>query len=146
MAQRRSPEASKLDRGTRLILAHAVVERTRDFTDEAFNDVFEALDEIERRRGLVPKLTAAEEAAVAAAEQRLARGERLPELELRGRVEDLLPESFESILTRLAARPETEQDSVFDMISLLIDIDRPRPRPSPEQIASLRRFTRRDDE
>jgi hypothetical protein len=135
-----------MDRNTRLILAHAVVERTRDFTDEAFDDLFETMGEIERRRGLIPKLTAKEEAAVAAAEQRLARGEHLPGLELRGPAEDLLPESFESILKRLAALPEAEQDSVFDMISLLIDIDAPQPRLSPEQIANLRYAAREDDE
>jgi len=146
MAQRGSPKASDLDRGTRLILAHDVVERTRDYSDDAFDDLFRAMDEIERQHKLVPKLTKLEEAAVAAAEQKLARGERLPALEWRGPVEGLLPESFESILTRLAALPETEQDSIFDMISLLIDIDRPRPRLSPEQIAHRRHAARQDDE
>jgi hypothetical protein len=146
MAKRRSPKSSDPDRSTRLVLAHAVVERTRDYTDDAFDDLFGAMDEIEHRRKLMPNLTAAEEAAVAVAEQKLARGERLPALELRGPVEDFLPESFQSILTRLAALPESEQDSIFDMISLLIDIDKPRPRPSPEQIAHLRHAARQDDE
>jgi predicted transcriptional regulator len=134
-----------MDRRTRLSLAHAIVERTRDYTNDAFNDLFRAMDDIERLRGLIPKLTEAEEAAVAAAEERLARGEHLPELELRGPIEDLLPEPHESILARLAALPEDEQDAVFDMIALLIDIDQPRLSLSPEQIAGLRRTLREQE-
>jgi hypothetical protein len=68
------------------------------------------------------------------ADEKLARGERLPELELRGPVEDFLPEPHESILARLAALPEDEQDFVFGMISPLIDIDEPRLRLSPEKV------------
>ena len=94
---------SELDRNTRLILAHAVVERLRDYSEEAFDDLFAAMDKIERRRKQAPKLSA-----------------------LGSRVEDLLPESTESMFARLAELPEDEQDSIFDMISLLIDIDGPR--------------------
>jgi hypothetical protein len=131
-----------MDRSTRRFLAHAIVERTRDYTDDALNDLFRAMDDIEQGHGLIPKLTEAEEAAVAVAEEKLARGQHLPELELRGPVEDFLPEPNESILARLAALPEDEQDSIFDMISLLIDIDAPALRLSPEQIADLRRSLR----
>jgi hypothetical protein len=137
---------SNMDRSARLSLAHAIVERTRDYTNDAFNDLFRAMDDIERLRGLIPTLTDAQEAAVAAAEEKLARGEHLPELELRGPVEDFLPEPHESILARLAALPETEQDAVFDMIALLIDIDEPRLRLSPEQIADLRRALREHEQ
>jgi len=135
-----------LDRSTRLILAHAVVERIRDYAEEAFDDLFAAMDRIERRRRPAPKLTEAEAAAVAAAEQRLARGERLPAPELRVPIENLLPESTESMFARLAELPEDEQESIFDMVSLLIDIDAPRPRLSPEQIAERRRSVPEEDE
>ena len=135
-----------MDRSTRLILAHAVVERIRDYAEEAFDDLFAAMDRIERRRRPAPKLTEAEAAAVAAAEQRLARGERLPAPELRVPIENLLPESTESMFARLAELPEDEQESIFDMVSLLIDIDAPRPRPSPEQIAERRRSVPEEDE
>jgi hypothetical protein len=131
-----------MDRNTRLSLAYAIVERTRDYTNDALNDLFGTMDDIECTRGLIPTLTEAEEAAVAVAEEKLARGERLPEFELRGPVEDFLPESRESILARLGALPEDEQDSVFDMISLLVDIDQPKLRLAPEQIADLRRRVR----
>ena len=131
-----------MDRRTRLSLAHAIVERMRDYTNDALNDLFRAMDDIEHTRGLIPKLTDAEEAAVAAAEEKLARGEHLPELELRGPIEDFLPEPNESIIARLASLPEDERDAVFDMIALLIDIDEPRLRLSPEQIADLRRSLR----
>jgi hypothetical protein len=135
-----------MDRNTRLFLAHAIVERTRDYTNDALNDLFRAMDDIERARGLIPQLTEAEEAAVAVAEEKLARGERLPELELRGSVEDFLPEPNESILARLTALPKDERDSVLDMISLLIEIDAPAARPSPEQTADLRRSLREHEE
>jgi hypothetical protein len=135
-----------MDRSTRLFLAHAIIERTRDYTDDALNDLFRAMDDIEQARGLIPQLTEAEEAAVAVAEDKLARGEHLPELELRGPVEDFLPEPKESILARLAALPDDEQDSIFDMISLLIDIDAPAARLSPEQIADLRHRLREHEE
>jgi hypothetical protein len=118
---------SGLDRSSRLILAHDVVERTRNFTDDAFDDLYAAMEKIERRHRLVPQLGATEPAR-------------------RGGIDNLLPESFESILTRLAALPESEQDAIFDMIVLLIDIDAPPPRQSPEQIASLRRSRQQDDE
>jgi hypothetical protein len=121
-----------VDRSTRLSLAHAIVERTRHYTNDALNDLVRA---IEHRRGLIPKLTEGEEAAIAAVEERLTRGERLPELESRGPVEDFLPEPTESILARLAALPEKEQDFIFDVISPLIDINGPRLGLSPEQIA-----------
>jgi hypothetical protein len=78
---------------------------------------------------------------VAVVEEKLARGEHLPELKLRGPVENFLPEPNEFVLARLAALPEDEQDSVFDMISLLIDIDVPAVRASRE-IADLRRSLR----
>ena len=135
-----------MDRNARLSLAHAIVERTRDYSNEALNDLFRAMDDIERTRELIPKLTEAEEAAVAVADEKLARSERLPELELRGPVEDFLPEPNGSVLARLAALPEDEQDFVFGMISLLIDIDEPRPRLSPEQIADLRRTLREHEQ
>ena len=98
---------SELDRNTRLILAHAVVERLRDYSEEAFDDLFAAMDKIERRSKQAPKPPAL--------------GARVP-------IEDLLPESTESMFARLAELPEDEQDSIFDMISLLIDINGPRPR------------------
>jgi hypothetical protein len=135
-----------MDRSTRLFLAHAIVQPTRDYADDALNDLFRAMDDIGQARGLIPQLTEAEAAAVAVAEKKLARSEHLPELELRGPVEDFLPEPNESILARLAALPEDEQDSIFDMISLLIDIDAPALRLSPEQIAGLRRRLREHEE
>jgi hypothetical protein len=107
-----------MDRSTRLFLAHAIVERTRDYADDALNDLFPAMDDIGQARGLIPQLTEAE-AAVAVAEKKLARGEHLP---------------------------EDEQDSIFDMILLLIDIDAPALRLSPEQIAGLRRRLREHEE
>jgi hypothetical protein len=127
-----------MDRNPRRFLAHAIVDRTRDHTDDALNDLFRAMDDIEQARRLIPQVTEAEEAAVAVAEERLARGEHLPELELREPVEGFLPKPNESILARLAALPEKEQDSAFDMISLLIDIDAPALRLSPAQIRERR--------
>ena len=88
---------------------HTVVERTRDYPSEAFNDLFAAMDGIEQRHGLIPALTEAEEAAVAAAEEKLARGEPLAERKLSGPIEDFLPESHESVLARLSQLPETER-------------------------------------
>src|SRR3979490_914782 len=124
-----------MDRATRLFLATAVVERTRDYTEDAFNGLFEAMDGVERRRSLIPKLTPEEEAEVAIAAEKLARGERLPELEMRGPLKDFLPEPDDAILARLRALPQIEQDRIFTMIVLLINIDRPPLRPSPAQIA-----------
>ena len=92
-----------MDRSARLSVALAIVERTRDYSNDALNDLFRAMDDIERTRELIPKLTEAEEAAVAVADEKLARGERLPELELRGPIEDFLPES-ERIDTRAPRR------------------------------------------
>jgi hypothetical protein len=63
---------ASMDRNIRLFLAHAIVERTRDYTDDALNDLFRAVDDIEQARGLIPLLTEAEEAAVAVAEEKLA--------------------------------------------------------------------------
>jgi len=93
---------SELDRNTRLILVHEIVERLRDYGEEAFDDLFAAMDKIEGRRKKKPAA--------------------------RGSIEDLLPESAESMSARLAELPEDEQDAIFDVISLLIDIDGPRPR------------------
>lgn len=56
---------------------------------------------------LIAKLTEEENAAVAAAEDKLDRGEKLAGLELAGPIEDFLPESETSILTRLTALPRT---------------------------------------
>jgi hypothetical protein len=92
-----------MDRGISLSLAHAIVERTRDYTDDALNDLLRAMDDIEQARGLIPQLIESEEAAVAVAEEKLARGERLPEFELRGPVEDFLPEPNSSVLAHRAA-------------------------------------------
>jgi len=131
-----------MDRSTRLYVAQAIVERSRDYTKEAFNDLFEAMDAIERRHELIPKLTADEEAQVAAAEEKLARGETLPELDLRGPIEDFLLESETSILNRLRALPQEEQDHILSMVARLIEIDAPPLRLSLEQIADLRRSLR----
>src|SRR6266849_4687774 len=135
-----------MDRVTRLFIANGLIERTRDYTKGALDDLFEAMDKIERRRGLVPKLTEEEEAAVAEAGARLARGEKLPELERRGRIEDFLPESDDAILARLRGLPPDEQTSIFDAIAQLIDIDAPPLKLSPAQIADLRRSLRAREE
>jgi hypothetical protein len=129
---------ARMDRPTRLYLAQAIVERTRDYTKEAFNDLFEAMDAIERRHELIPKLTADEEAQVAVAEEKLARGEKLPDLEYRASPEDYLLESEASTLGRVRALPQEEQDHILSMVRLLSEIDAPRLRLSPEQIADLR--------
>jgi hypothetical protein len=92
---------SDLDRNTRLILLHEFVERLRDYSEEAFDDLFAAMDKIEGRR------------------KRPARTSRVA-------IEDLLPEAPEAMFARLAELPEDEQDAIFDMISLLIDLDGPR--------------------
>jgi hypothetical protein len=92
---------SDLDRNTRLILVHEVVERLRDYSEETFDDLFAAMDKIEGRR------------------KRPAGASRVP-------IEDLLPESPDAMFARLAELPEDEQDAIFDIISLLIDIDGPR--------------------
>lgn len=91
---------SDLDRNTRLILVHEIVERLRDYSEEAFDDLFAAMDKIEGRRK-----------------------QKLPARASRVRIEDLLPESAESIFSRLAELPEDEQDAIFDVMSLLIDVD-----------------------
>jgi hypothetical protein len=90
---------SELDRNTRLILVHEVVERLRDYGEEAFDDLFAAMDKIERRGKHAAK---------------------------RPSFEDSLPESAEAMFARLAELPEDEQDAIFDIMSLLIDIDGPR--------------------
>jgi hypothetical protein len=128
-----------MDRADRLYLAQAIVERSRDYTKEALNDFFEAMDAIERRHELIPTLTADEEAQVAAAEEKLARGEKLPDLEYRASPEEYLLESETSILGRLRALPQEEQDHILSMVRLLIEIDAPPLRLSPQQIADLRR-------
>jgi hypothetical protein len=135
-----------MDRATRLYLAQAIVERCRVYTKDAFNDLFEAMDGIEHRRGLIPKLSTEEEAAVAVAEEKLAHGEKLPDLELRGPIEDFLPESEESILRRLRAFPQEEQDYILSMVATLIEIEAPPLRLSPQQIADLRRRLRETEE
>jgi hypothetical protein len=88
---------SELDRNTRLILIHEVVERLRHYGEEAFDDLFAAMDKLEGRRKHKPMHASA--------------------------LEDLLPESAQSMFARLAELPEDEQDAIFDVISLLIDID-----------------------
>lgn len=128
---------ARMDRPTRHYLADAIVERSRDYTKEALNDLFEAMDGIERRHELIPKLTADEEAQVAAAEQKLARGEKLPDLEHRASPEDYLLESEESTLARLHVLPQEEQEHILSMVRLLIEIDVPPVRLSPEQIADF---------
>ena len=64
-------------------VAHAILDRTRDYNKQALNELFSAMDRIEREHGLIAELTDADEAAIAAAEAKLARGERLPELALK---------------------------------------------------------------
>jgi hypothetical protein len=128
-----------MDRSTRLFIAETILERTRDYTQGALNDLFRAMGEIEQKHDLDGKLTDAEEVEVAAAEAKLARGEQLPDLELKGPIEDFLPEPSEAILTRLAGLPETERDQIAGMIAQLIDIDAPRLKLSPAQVADLRR-------
>ena len=136
---------ARMDRATRLFLAQAIVERSRDYTKEAFNDLFEAMDTIERRHELIPKLTAEEEAEVAAAGEKLARGETLADLEIRGPLQDFLPENEEKLLFRLRALPQEDQEYILSMIALMIEIDAPPLRLSPEQIADLRRSLREID-
>jgi hypothetical protein len=63
-------------------LAHAIVERTRDYTVDALDDLVRAMDDIEQTRGLISLLTEADEPAAAAAEEKLARRKHLPGLEL----------------------------------------------------------------
>lgn len=120
------------------MVAHAVVERTRDYSRDALNDLFETMDEIERKHDLVPKLSEAEEVAVAAAQSRLERGEKLAELKLSGPIEDFLPEPEASVFARLKALSEEDRDAILGMISLLIDIDEPRAKLSPAQVAEIR--------
>jgi hypothetical protein len=93
---------SELDRNTRLILVHEVVERLRDYGEDAFDELFAAMDKIEGRH-----------------KQKPVRTSRVP-------IDDILPESAQSMFARLAELPEDEQDAIFDIISLLIDIDAPR--------------------
>ena len=131
-----------MDRATKLFIAGAITERTRDYTKDALNELLRAMDGIEHQHGLVETLTDAEEAAVSEAEVRLARGEQLPELELNGPIEDFLPEPFTSILERLHALPMTEQDAIYGMIALLIDIGAKRLRLSPAQVAEIRLRTK----
>ena len=128
-----------MDRATRLFLAEAILDRTRDYTQDALNELFRAMEEIARKHDLIPKLTDAEEAEVAAAETKLARGEALPELELKGPIEDFLPEPANKILARLATLPEPERDQIIGVIALVIDIDAPRQKLSAAQVADLRR-------
>jgi hypothetical protein len=128
-----------MDRATRLFLAEAIVDRTRDYTQDALNELFRAMEEIERKHDLIPKLTDAEEAEVAAAETKLARGEALPELALKGPIEDFLPEPADKILARLAALPEAERDQIVGAIALLMEIDAPRQKLSAAHVADLRR-------
>jgi hypothetical protein len=128
-----------MDRHARLLIARAIVERTRDYDQDALDDLFRSMGEIEERHGLILKLTDEEEAAVAAASERLARREKLAALEPSGPVEDFLPETDEAILARLAKLSEQEQDAIFAMVALLIDITVPVPRLSATQVADLRR-------
>lgn len=123
------------------MIAHVVVERTRDYTSDALKELFHAMDGIERKYDLIVKLTEEEKAAVAA-EDKLDRGEKLAELELAGPIEDFLPESETSILARLTALPENDRDAIFGMISLLIDIDKLPAELSPTQVAEVRRRAR----
>jgi hypothetical protein len=74
---------------------------------------------------------------VAVAEAKLARGEHLPELRLKGPIEDFLPEPGDKILARLAALPEAERDQIIGLIALLIDLDAPRLKLSAAQIRTL---------
>ena len=132
-----------MDRATRLMIAHTLVDRTRDYTRDALNDLFEAMGKVERKHDLIPKLSEEEEAAVTAAEKRLERGEELEALKLSGTVEDFLLEREASILERLSAQREEDRDAIFGMISLLIDIERPRAKLSPEEVADIRHRLKR---
>ena len=134
-----------MNRTDRLYVAQAIVDRTRDYPEPALNDLFDALDAIERRHELIPKLTAEEQAQVAAAEEKLARGEKLPDLEYRGAPEDYVLESEASTLDRVHALPQEEQEHILSMVRMLIEIDAPPPQLSPEQIAELRRSFREDE-
>lgn len=127
-----------MDRPTRLMIAHAVVERIRAYPRDALNDLFEAMGEIEHRNDLVPKFTEEEEAEVAAAQRRLERGEKLRKLELSGPIEDFLPEPHASVLVRLNALSEEDRDAILGTISLLIDMDGPRVKLSPAHVAEIR--------
>ena len=133
-----------MDRSTRLFLAEAILERTRDYPRDALNDLFGALDKIEVEHNLVTGLTPEEEDAVAAAEAKLARGKHLPELE--APAQNDLEASKEDILNRLAVLPDTEQYAVYGVIALLLDVDAPRPRMTPAEIADLRRTLREIEE
>jgi hypothetical protein len=132
-----------MDRATRLTIAHTLVDRTRDYTRDALNELFEAMGKIERKHDLIPKLSEEEEATVIAAEKRLERGEELEALKLSGRVEDFLPEPEASILGRLSAQPEEERDAIFGVISLLINIEKARAKLSLEQVADIRHRLKR---
>jgi hypothetical protein len=37
-----------MDRSTRRFLAHAIADRTRDYTDDVLNDLFHTMDDIEQ--------------------------------------------------------------------------------------------------
>lgn len=127
-----------MNRGTQLFIVSTLISRVRRYSDAAVNELLAAMDEIERKHDLNPRLSPAEEAQVAAFAARLERGETLPELELRGPIEDFLPEPQASILARLAALSEDDQDTIFAILAQCVDIDGPELTLSPAQIADGR--------
>lgn len=127
-----------MDREEQLFLVAVLLGRVRRYPKAAFDDLFQALDGIERKHDLLPRLSTTQEAEAARLEAKLERGERLPELELRGPIEDFLPEPQASILARLAELPESQQDVIFDVIRQCVDIDAPELGLSPAEVASVR--------
>lgn len=122
----------------RLFGAKGLIDRARDYPPEALNELFRLMDDIERDYGLIPALTEREEEVVAAFEERLSRGEELPELQLSDPIEDHFLETNDAVLAKLSLLPKTEQDAICDILAILIDIDAPCLSLSPAQIAFLR--------
>ena len=127
-----------MDRTTQLWVLSGLVERVRLYPEATLNELFEVLGAIERRNDLIPRLSESEEAEAARVEAVLERGQRVPELEPTGPVEEYLPEADSSILARLAALPERERDIIFGLIRQCVDVDEPDFAMTPAMVASIR--------
>jgi hypothetical protein len=116
-----------------------LIDRLRLYSHDAFQDLFTALDEIEKKHNLIPRLTDAEEAEADRIEAMLDRGEIAPELDVEAArpLDDWL-ETDESILARLQALPERERDTIFGIIEQCVEIDKPAFKMTPALMASIR--------
>lgn len=111
-------------------LIAAIIQRVREFPDDAFNELFQALDAIERKHRLQYPANDETHAAIAAALEQLERGELVPHEDVKA-LFGTLPDSqsrekagkaaLDDAMARARKRSGEEQGEIADVLFALLD-------------------------